>query len=78
MTSSGQTSRTYQNTRKMLSEMESVRRDSDRLAMLFEIGDQRIADLIKALDSADPDASIRAQTVIRYLGNIEGMKALHE
>ena len=78
MASSGQTPRTYQNTRKLLSEMESVRSDSDRLAMLFKIGDRRIADLIKALDSPDPDVSVRAQTVIRYLPNIEGMKALHE
>lgn len=71
-------SKTYQNTRKMLSAMDDVRSDSDKLAALFKVGDERIQDLIRALDDPDSDISLRAQVVIRYLGNAEGMKGLTE
>jgi hypothetical protein len=71
-------SRMYQDTRRLLSAMDSVRSDSDKLAMLFKVGDERIGDLIRALDDPDSDISLRAQIVIRYLGNAEGMRALIE
>jgi hypothetical protein len=58
--------------------MDSVKKNSDKLAKLFRVGDERIADLIKSLDDANPDISLRAQIVIRYLGNDTGMKGLHE
>jgi hypothetical protein len=71
-------SRMYQNTRKLLSAMDNVRSDSDKLAALFKVGDERIRDLIHALDDPDSDIRVRAQIIIRYLGNAEGMKALTE
>lgn len=58
--------------------MDDVKNDSDKLAVLFNAGDQRIQDLIRALDDGDNDISLRAQIVIRYLGNREGMKHLVE
>lgn len=71
-------SRMYQDTRKLLSAMDNVRTDSDKLAALFKVGDERIPDLIRALDDPDSDISLRAQIMIRYLGNPRGMKALIE
>lgn len=71
-------SKTYKSTRKLLSTMEDVKNDSDRLAVLFEVGDRRMADLIQALDDSDSDISLRAQIVIRYLGSAEGMRELNE
>lgn len=71
-------SRMYQDTRKLLSAMDDVRSDSDKLAKLFKVGDERIRDLIHALDDPGSDIRLRAQIVIRYLGNAEGMKALTE
>lgn len=62
----------------MLSEIRDSRLNSDRLASLFRIGDERIADLIRALDDVDQAISIRSQLVIRYLGNEKGMNALRE
>jgi hypothetical protein len=71
-------SKTYKDTRKLLSEMQDRHLDSDKLAVLFRIGDESVADLIRALDDSDPDISLRAQVVLCYLGNESGMKALHE
>jgi HEAT repeat protein len=50
----------------------------ETLTVLFSLGDERIQDLIRALD--DPNKVVRrnAQAVIRYLGNDAGMKALIE
>lgn len=69
---------TITDTRKLLTAMDDVRTDSDRLAALFRLGDKRIADLIGLLDDPDPKVRLRAQVVIRYLGNEGGMKALRE
>ncbi len=71
-------SKTYQKTRKILSAMDDVRNDHDKLAALFSVGDERIQDLILALDDPDTDISLRAQIVIRYLGSAKGMKSLIE
>jgi hypothetical protein len=75
---SGQASETYNDTRKLLSALGSVRGMDAQLATLFQTGDERISDLVQALN--DPDQTVRrnAQVVIRYLGNDEGMKALIE
>lgn len=64
--------------RKLLMEMSDVRVDSDRLVKLLRVGDRRIAELIRLLDDPDRKVSLRAQVVIRYLGNEQGMKALRE
>jgi hypothetical protein len=69
-------SRTYRQTRKLLSQMKDVKNDSDRLAALFKVADQRIDDLIQALDDQNREISRSAQIVIRYSGNAKGMKAL--
>jgi hypothetical protein len=50
----------------------------ERLAALFRIGDERIGDLVKALDDPDKEVSLNAQRVIRYLGNEVGLKGLDE
>lgn len=61
----------------LLSEMNTHRRH-DKLSILFRIGDERIGDLLMALDNPDREISIRAQVVIRYLGNNVGAKGLGE
>jgi hypothetical protein len=76
--SSDSSSKTSKDTRKLLSQMQDRHLNSDRLAVLFRIGDERITDLIQLLDDPDQDISLRAQVVIRYLGNELGMKALRE
>lgn len=58
--------------------MNDVKSNNDKLAKLFRAGDERIADLLKALDDPNPDISLRAQVVIRYLGNDVGVKGLFE
>ena len=70
--------RTYEDTRKLLTSLRNVKDDRDVLAALFKKGDARIDDLIEALHDPDRNISLRAQIVIRYLGNQTGMKALEE
>ena len=67
---------TYQQTRQLLSDSD-VTHPNEAFARLYEIGDERIGDLIRALNDDDREISRRAQEVIRYLANPEGMKALH-
>lgn len=62
--------------RQLLAQLQDRRINSDKLATLFGSGDKRIAELIHLLDDHDPDLKLRAQLVIRYLGNEAGMKAL--
>lgn len=70
--------KTTSDIRKMLLAMEDVRTDSDKLVALLQVGDRRISNLIQLLDDPDHKVSLRAQVVIRYLGNEQGMKALRE
>ncbi len=65
-------------TRRLLTALSNVRTDSDKLSALFKSGDENSAELIKLLDDPDPEVSLGAQIVIRYLGNETGMKALRE
>ena len=69
--------KTYADTRKLLTALRNVKDDRRVLAALFKKGDSRIDDLIKALDDPDRNISLRAQIVIRYLGNQAGLKALN-
>lgn len=69
--------RTYQKTRKLLSDVD-VTHPNKAFRSLFQIGDARIADLIHALKDKDSEIRRRAQIIIRYLSNPEGIKALHE
>jgi hypothetical protein len=69
---------TYQETRELLASLDSVKNNREVLATLFKTGDARIDDLVKALDDPNPNVSLRAQRVIRYLGNSAGMKALED
>lgn len=78
LTAFGQSQMTYQSTLRLLNEMRDVLINRDKLAKLFRVGDERISDLVKALDDPNPDISFRAQIVIRYLGNENGMKGLFE
>ena len=70
--------KTYQETRELLASLDSVKNNREILATLFKTGDARIDELIKALDDPDPKVSLRAQRVIRYLGNPAGIKALED
>lgn len=67
---------TYHQTRKLLSDAD-VTHPNEEFARLYETGDERIVDLIRALKNEDQEISRRAQIVIRYLANPKGMKALH-
>ena len=58
--------------------MVNLRLDNDKLASLFNIGEKRIGDLVRALDDRDKRVSLNAQVVIRYLGNHQGMRSLYE
>ncbi len=62
--------------RKLLAEMNNVSTDDKQLGTLFKTGDQAIMDLVRLLDDPDPQISLRAQIMIRYLSNKEGMNAL--
>jgi hypothetical protein len=75
---SDNSSQTYQSTRKLLSQMNDRVVDNDKLATLFKVGDERVQDLIEALDDSNPEISLRAQIVIRYLGDELAMKKLFE
>jgi hypothetical protein len=68
--------RTHVETRKLLSSLGDVKNDREALAALFKKGYDRIDDLIEALHDPDREIGLRAQIVIRYLGNETGMKAL--
>lgn len=46
--------------------------------LLFEMGDERIDDLIRGLDDSDNDVRRAAQWMIRYLGNPKGMTAVRQ
>jgi hypothetical protein len=63
-------------TRELLTALKGVKDSSEVLATLFKTGDGRISDLIDALNDSDRKVSLRAQIVIRYLGNETGMQAL--
>lgn len=69
---------TVSDTRKLLAGMEDVRTNNGRLAALLRVGDKRIPELVRLLDDQDPDIRLRAQVIIRYLGNESGMRALRE
>lgn len=46
-----------------------------QLGALFEVGDNKITELIKALSDSDENTRLNAQIIIRYVGNDEGMTA---
>ncbi len=69
---------TFQDTRNLLLKVDNVKNDSETLAVLFKIGDGRINDLLKALNDPNAEVSLRAQIVIRYLGNELGMAGLFD
>lgn len=71
-------SKTYQDTHKLLSRMNDYDLYPERPAALFRIGDARIGDLVQALDDPNKEISLNAQRVIRYLGNEVGLRGLAE
>jgi hypothetical protein len=58
--------------------MKHAGRSMEQLATLFRSGDDRIEDLIQALDDPDKEVRYNAQVIIRYLGNDKGMEALNK
>ena len=66
---------TYRETRKLLLKME--RHPSNvQLKKAFEEADRRMPDLINALDDTEKDICVKAQVVIKYLAESEGLHAL--
>lgn len=57
---SGTASKTYDDTRKLLSAMNSLVINRGELKTLFEVGDTRISDLLWALDDQNSEVSKRA------------------
>lgn len=62
--------------RKLLRKWEYPSADS-ALGKLFSIGDERMDQLIAALDDPEQEISLNAQRVIRLLGNPRGVSAVH-
>ncbi len=60
--------------RRLLDEMNG-NHSTKQLAVLFQIGDDRIDELISALGDPDENIRLSAQIVIRYLGNERGMNS---
>lgn len=61
--------------RELLLAMKGDHQSTDQLAILFKVGDEKIAELIRALGDSNEDVKLSAQLIIRYLGNEEGMEA---
>lgn len=76
--SSIQAANTYGETCGLLLKIENSSLKDETLARLFQIGDERVQDLIKALNDQNVVIKRNAQVIIRYLGNDDGMKALFE
>jgi hypothetical protein len=70
-----QGSSTYSETRKWLLEAETTT-GSSSLRKLFEHGDERIDDLIAALNDKESKVSINAYRVIQYLALPKGVEVL--
>lgn len=61
--------------RSLLLGMKATHSSTRQLAVLFQVGDDRIGDLIRALSDPNKDIRLSAQIVIRYLGNDQGLNA---
>jgi HEAT repeat protein len=72
--SAGASRQMYQQTRVLLAQNRQLSDES--LSVLFTVGDDRIEDLIRALDDQDEVVRKNAQVTIRYLGNEAGMNVL--
>jgi hypothetical protein len=68
---------TYAETRKLLLQLE---RDSSNKALkkLFEKGDERMADLIRALYDTEEKINLNSQVIIKYLAAPKGLDAVEE
>ncbi|HMJ09083.1 MAG TPA: hypothetical protein VK468_08760 [Pyrinomonadaceae bacterium] len=66
---------TYESTRQLLVEMKTVDTNESFIS-LFNTGDNRITDLVKALNDSNGAVRRNAQMIIRYLDNDLGMSAL--
>ena len=62
--------------RRLLSQLGDVSRSHDELAALFQVGDERVEELIQALDDPDPKVRFNARIMLRYLGGDAGREGL--
>ena len=67
----------YAETRKLLLKMER-NVDNKALKKLFEQGEERIHDLIRALSDPEKRVSLNSQLIIKYLSQPEGMAAVEK
>jgi hypothetical protein len=70
-------SKTYAETRKLLSKMERAH-EYAALRKLFEESEARKSDLIHALSDPEQKVSLNAQTVIKYVADPEALSALEK
>jgi hypothetical protein len=68
---------TYSETRWLLRDMER-RSGNKALKQLFEEGEERMPDLIRALYDRDKKVSLNSQVIIKYLATPEGPAAIEE
>jgi hypothetical protein len=73
--SSNQSQNTYEDTKKLLS---SETGSHENFIKLFRIGDERVDDLITALNDQDRTVRINAQIIIRSLGNPKATKEMYQ
>jgi hypothetical protein len=69
--------KTYTETRKLLLQLE---RSSGNKALkkLFEEGDQRMADLVRALYDPEDKVNLNSQVILKYLATPKGLDAIEE
>lgn len=65
---------TYEETKKLLSRPII---SNENFIKLFKIGDERVDDLIAALNDNDKNVRYNAQKIIRYIGNPKATEALY-
>lgn len=67
-----------QDLRGLLLKLNDLKADDGILAALFEAGDVQTAALLQLLNDKNKEVSLRAQIIIRYLGNDLAIKQLHQ
>ncbi len=73
--SNNQSQNTYEETRKLLSEPNV---SNENFIKLFQIGDQRVDDLIAALNDKDKNVRYNTQKIIRSIGNPKATEAMYQ
>lgn len=73
--SNNESQNTYEETRKLLNEPII---SNENFIKLFQIADDRIEDLIAALNDKDKNVRYNAQKIIRYMGNPKATESMYQ